>query len=58
MSLLETLNHLQNARKFVVDGQRDLASQRKLMQGTYVHHLNSLEHKLLEELRLNDAEDA
>jgi hypothetical protein len=76
---VETLDHLQKARRIAADGQRDLASQRKLvgrlektgfvnfndllleqlenMQGTYVNHLNRLEHKQLKELRFNDAED-
>ena len=81
MYLVETLDHLQKARRIAADGQRDLASQRKLvgrlekagfvnfndlllleqlenMQGTYVNHLNRLEHKLLKELRFDDAEDA
>ena len=80
MYLVEMLDHLQKARRIAADGQRDLASQRKLvgmlekkrivnfkdlllleqlekMQGTYVNHLNRQKHKLLEELRFNDAEE-
>jgi len=81
MCLVETLTHLQNARKILADGQRDLLSQRKLihrleqrrlanindlllleqletMQGVYIQHVNDLEDRLLQELRINDAEDA
>ena len=31
MYLVETLDHLQKARRIAADGQRDLASQRKLV---------------------------
>jgi hypothetical protein len=75
MDLVTTLNHLQKARKIVADGQRDLTSQRNLvdrmeqngivdlgnlllleqleaMQCGYIKHLDKLEHRLLEQLRL------
>jgi hypothetical protein len=81
MCLIETLAHLQKARKILSDGQRDLLSQRKLvhrleqrrlvhikdlllleqletMQLVYIQHVNKLEDRLLQELRINDAEDA
>jgi hypothetical protein len=32
MYLVTTLNHLQKARKIVADGERDLASQRQLIE--------------------------
>jgi len=75
MDLVTTLNHLQKARKIVADGQRDLTSQRNLvdrmeqngivdlgnlllleqleaMQCGYLKHLDKLEQRLLEQLRL------
>jgi hypothetical protein len=75
MSLVTTLNHLEDARNIVLNGYRDLVAQRKLveknehkgrtaiqdllllehleeMQVRYVAHLDRLEKRLMDALRV------